>query len=165
MDRWTGARQARGRLTGRGQATSGFTLVEILAALLLLSVGVTGVMGVLASGIQTEQSGELVRDASRLALAVRDDLAHDGGLGAAHEPLPKPVRGATHPDFPFLSYDLDFEGDPELGPQVLVTVTVRWMERGDAMDDEYRFFMTREHSLARRIQTAIDRNAKKYQGK
>ena len=143
----------------------GFTLVEILAALLLLSVGVTGVMGVLASGIRTEQSGELIRDASRLALAVRDELAHDGRLGASHEPLPRAVEGASHPDYPFLTYSLAFEGDPELGPQVLVTITVQWMERGEAMDDEYRFFMSREHSLSRRIQTAIDKGARKYQGK
>jgi prepilin-type N-terminal cleavage/methylation domain-containing protein len=143
----------------------GFTLVEILAALLLLSVGVTGVMGVLASGIKTEQAGELIRDASRLALAVRDQLAHDGRLGAAHEPVPKGVSDGIHPDYPFLTYDLAFEADPELGSQVLVTITVKWLERGEAMDDEYRFFMSREHTLARRIQTARDKDARKYEGK
>ncbi len=150
---------------GRPRHSGGFTLVEILAALLLLSIGVTGVMGVLASGIATEQSGELIRDASRLALAVRDQLAHDGSLGAAHEPLPQAVEGASHPDYPFLTYSLAFEGDPDLGPQVLVTITVGWMERGEAVTDEYRFFMSRQYPLSRRIQMAIDEGAKKYQGK
>ena len=149
----------------RPVGSRGFTLIDILAALLLLSVGVTGVMGVLASGIRTEQSGELIRDASRLALAVRDQLAHDGRLGAAHEPLPKGISDGRHPDYPFLTYEVAFEGDPDLGSQVLVTITVKWLERGEAMDDEYRFFMSREYTLARRIQAAREKDARKYEGK
>ncbi|MEZ5989977.1 MAG: type II secretion system protein [Planctomycetota bacterium] len=143
----------------------GFTLVELMAALLILSVVVSTVIGVFSAGIRTEQGAELLRDASRLALAVREQMLHDGGLGAAYEPLPPSVRGASHPDFPYLVYDLDYEAAADLGPEVIVVVTVRWQQRGEEMNEVFRYPASRGLPLTRRIQRSLDEAPARYEGR
>ena len=69
-------RQAQAQEHAQAQAPGGFTLVEMLAAMMILAFGITTVLGVMSAGLATERNAELIRDASRLATAVREDLEH-----------------------------------------------------------------------------------------
>ena len=133
-------------------STSGFTLVELMAALMILVFGITAVIGGFSTGISTEQQGELVRDAARLANAVQEKLLNEGGLGLASEAVPDPVRGASLLDHRYLVYDLDYQEDRILEARLLVTLTVRWLRRGEAAREEFKFFLPRGRSLAQRIE-------------
>ncbi len=130
----------------------GFTLIEMLAAMLILSFGVTSMLGVFSAGLATEQSAELIRDSARLAQAVRERIEADGLLGDVGQAVPKPVRGATLPEFPGLSYDIDFNtSGPEGQSEVLVEVRVRWMRSGSGASETYRFPMPRGKPLYLRL--------------
>ncbi|MFQ5506903.1 MAG: prepilin-type N-terminal cleavage/methylation domain-containing protein [Planctomycetota bacterium] len=129
----------------------GFTLVEMLAALVILAFGITAILGVFSGGIRTEQSSELIRQASLLAERIQEELANEDRLGKPSEALPGPVRNRTHRDYPNLVYDLDYYSDGQASDRLIVRVTVHWLRRGEGMAEVYSFRMPRERPLSARI--------------
>ena len=55
-------------------------------------------------------------------------------------------------DYRYLVYDIDYEQDKDVESRVLVTVTVRWLRRGEGAQEEFKFFLPRGQSLAQRIE-------------
>ena len=59
----------------------GFTLIEMMAAMMILAFGVTTVFAVFSTGLATEEMASLVRDSARMVTTVRENLHQDGALG------------------------------------------------------------------------------------
>ncbi len=138
------------RVHSKGRS-GGFTLIEILIAMMILVFSVSTLLAGFMQGIATEQESELLRDASRLAAAVQEKLVSEDILGKDTANLPEPVRGAILPEFPGLSYDLDFEGGLFTGAPVYVTLRVIWLRRGEAMYETFRFPLPKGRPLPVRI--------------
>ncbi|HHI79080.1 MAG TPA: prepilin-type N-terminal cleavage/methylation domain-containing protein [Planctomycetes bacterium] len=138
-------------------AEGGFTLLEILAALLILALGVTTALGVFARGLGIEQGSELIHDSARLATLVQERYRNEGILGRVGEALPPPVQDALEPGFPGMKYDLRVEADPESASRVFLDLRVRWLRGGEEVGERYRFPMRRALPLSARIRALKER--------
>ncbi|MCB9890643.1 MAG: prepilin-type N-terminal cleavage/methylation domain-containing protein [Planctomycetes bacterium] len=137
---------------------AGFTLVEILAAMLILAFGVTTVLGVMSSGLATEHNSELIRDAARLATVVREELEH-GSLMPQDGQAPVPIVGGRVAEFPDMQYDLAFDPvERESTQEIACTVTVRWLRGGSDVSETFRFPLPRSRALYLRIRDEIERS-------
>ncbi|MCA8971222.1 MAG: prepilin-type N-terminal cleavage/methylation domain-containing protein [Planctomycetes bacterium] len=137
---------------------AGFTLVEILAAMLILAFGVTTVLGVMSSGLATEHNSELIRDAARLATVVREELEH-GSLMPQDGQAPVPVVGGRVAEFPDMQYDLAFEPvERESTQDIACAVTVRWLRGGSDVSETFRFPLPRSRALYLRIRDEVERS-------
>lgn len=136
---------------------TGFTLVEMLAAMMILSFGITTVLGVMSSGLATERNAELIRDASRLATAVREDLEH-GRMQVEDEGVLQDVIGGRFPDFPDLQYDLRFE-EIDLDGRIdyVCKIRVRWLRGGSDVAEDFEFPFPRAKALYLRIRDEVQR--------
>lgn len=140
-----------------GRNEGGFTLVEILAAMLILAFGATTVIGVMSSGLATEHNSELVRDAARLASAVREELEH-GRLMPRDGQALQAVEGGRLSDFPDLQYDLSYETIEREGSEdIACKVTIRWLRGGSDVFETFRFPLPRTRALYLRIRDEIER--------
>ncbi len=133
---------------------AGFTLLEILAALMILALGVTTALGVFARGLSIEQGAELVHDSGRLASLVQERYRNEGILGKVGQALPPEVRGALEPGFPGMKYDLSVKVDPENASRVFLDLRVRWLRGGEEVGERYRFPMRRALPLSARIRAS-----------
>jgi len=139
-----------------GPHESGFTLIEMLAALMILAFGVTAVLGGFGSAIRTEQTSELVRGASLLVETVREELVNEDRLGKATDALPQGGTNLVHPDYPYLRYDLEYTADGETHEQMIAIVKVKWMRGGEEIAERYSFRVPRERPLWARISEELD---------
>ena len=138
-------------MVDRAAANRGFTLVEMLAAMMILAFGITAVFGVFSAGVATEQQAALIRDAARLVTAVSEELQHSDACGAIGDPCPQPVQGATNRSFPGITYDLEFTTDSSRPWEILVDIRVRWLRRGATMSETYRLPLRRGRPLHVRL--------------
>lgn len=146
--------------TGRSSHASGFTLVEMLAAMMILAFGITTVIGVLSSGLATEHNSELIRDASRLATAVREEMEH-GRLVPGEGQQLEPITGGRIEAFPDLQYDLSYEPCVREGREdVLCQVRVRWLRGGSDVSETFEFPLPKTRALYLRIREEIERSTR-----
>ena len=138
----------------RRRAEAGFTLLEILAALMILALGVTTALGGFARGLGIEQGAELIHDSSRLASLVQERYRNEGLLGKVGQALPPPIQGALEPGFPGMKYDLSVKADPENASRVFLDLQVRWLRGGEEVGERYRFPMRRALPLSARIRAS-----------
>lgn len=147
-------------MSGSARHEHGFTLIEMLAAMMILAFGLTTLLGVFSSGLATEQNAEILRDASRLATTVRESIEEQGLLGDVGAAVPDPIRDRRDPAFPGLAYDVDFEAVGEdASAEVFVTVTVRWLRGGAGVAETLRFPLPRGRPLYLRLRDATQRSA------
>ncbi|GEM_PF-2461148 len=147
------AERAKGKRKSE-QKEGGFTLLEILAALMILALGVTTALGVFARGLSIEQGSELIHDSSRLATLIQERYRNEGLLGKVGEALPPPVQGALEPGFSGMKYDLSVEADPQNASRVYLDLRVHWLRGGEEVGERYRFPMQRALPLSARIRAA-----------
>jgi prepilin-type N-terminal cleavage/methylation domain-containing protein len=138
----------------KGKGQGGFTLLEILAALMILSLGVTTALGVFARGLGIEQGAELIHDSARLASLIQERYRNEGLLGKVGKALPPPIKGALEPGFPGMKYDLSVKVDPENASRVFLDLQVRWLRGGEEVGERYRFPMRRALPLSARIRAS-----------
>ncbi len=132
-------RTSAGAAAPQGGPAAGFTLVEILVALGILLVGMTGVMALLSAGVALEKDGAdraesalLVRELLEQARADAAEAPEDGGPAAAAVPQPVPGR-------PGVSYTARFTaipGDPT-GRARVVVIEIQREVRGRVRSERY----------------------------
>jgi type II secretory pathway pseudopilin PulG len=129
----------------------GFTLVEILAALLILTFGVSALLGVFATGVVTERRADLGFQAAGLVAEVEADLrARIAGDDASDPPL-KELIDIPVPGRPGLRYSVRLVRNPEVPNEYLASIQIAWMEQGDARGQTFHRIVHRQESLSRRI--------------
>jgi prepilin-type N-terminal cleavage/methylation domain-containing protein len=154
------ARRARDRATGAG----GFTLVEVMMAMLILTFGVTSLLGLMTLGVSTRRSAEQLNRAvflvdEALQRVQEEVFATPPAEGDAPPPELAPVQVDQIPGAPGMSYSIRFtaaEGDPDV---VLARVDVRWREQGEVMAETFHRILRRHEPFARRV-SRIVRNPK-----
>lgn len=145
------------RAKGSSSRSEGFTLIEMLAAMMILAFGITTVLGVLSSGLATEHNSELIRDASRLATAVREEIEHGRLLPEEGRQL-EPIEGGRLPAFPDLKYDLTYETCVFDGREdVVCKVRVRWLRGGSDVSESFQFPLPKTRALYLRIRDELER--------
>ncbi len=104
---------------------SGFTLMEVLIALMILAVGLASVFALLGTGAQSHRRG--VRDAVVSAYAQTILAELESGVHPAIVAF-QSVKDQTHPGFPsFYKYDLEFKKTLDLNDNLMVAVlTIKW---------------------------------------
>jgi prepilin-type N-terminal cleavage/methylation domain-containing protein len=119
-----------------GNRQSGFTLIEILLAIGILSLGITAVLFMFTVGVQSHRRARDRTQAAMLADTVINQVSADlvgqtlpDYYGTDVDGNPQLVD-ARHADFPGLTYSVDFfpiyDSDLEIHDFYRVTVTVRW---------------------------------------
>ncbi len=106
-------------MTGVRRARAGFTLVEILVALVILAFGLAAILTLFSQATRTHKRSVDATAVAALAQAVLADAQADLDAGAA----PKPVQGQTFPGFSAeYRYDLEFTALGGPGYEVRVVV-------------------------------------------
>ncbi len=129
---------------------AGFTLVECLAALIILAIGLFGVFTIFVAGVATHKKGMDQTTAGSLGQKVLAELEANlddnylkqlSGLAAKRNPrAPRSFRrqlelkDMTDPRFPSLyKYDLVLRPlDPRTRESYAVTLRIKWTEGGEA---------------------------------
>ena len=112
------------------RGSHGFTLVEVLVALVLLSVGVLGALGVVAA---LERQLWRTRARSRAATAMQSRIAELRSIAARTDPACLDLQSGTagQPPGPLESWVVTADGG---GTARRVHASVRFTGRGDVTD-------------------------------
>ena len=119
-----------GVLGGRSRSAfrvgPGFTLVELLIAVALLSTAMMGIMAVFAAAANSHRAGvdgtEAAIIASSVVAEARTVFREAGML--------TPAEGLKWPGRPRYSYDIEYVPLDKAGDELLMRVVVRWSVRG-----------------------------------
>lgn len=139
----------------RAAGESGFTLAEMLAALLILLVGVTALLATLSSSIAQRRTTDARHEAAalcehalhRLRQEVRPKPGGDSLLDLELPPLvDQPAEG-----FPGMTWSAKVESDPDRLDLWLVRISVQWLEVGEVMTEEFLRVLPRQLPLAVRV--------------
>lgn len=107
-------------------ARAGFTLIEVLIAVAILSLGMMGVLAVFAAATESHRravdGAEAAMIATSLAAEARARFREPGCL--------VPVTDAAVPQRPRYRYDIEYIPLDADGDEVLMQIRVRWAERG-----------------------------------
>lgn len=119
------------------RARTGFTFIEVLTILLVISVGLFGVVGLVAYGMRTASRAQGESIAMATAVSIADDP----------QPLLDP---ATAADWTYAPYDFDAAGDVEsLATGYVNGLFVRRRESSTAADVAARASAAPRHVYAR----------------
>lgn len=148
------------RSPGNGRPDAGFTLLELLIAMAILTFGITTLLGVLSVGVGTRRTAEMRGRAVVLADRILHDLQRST---LAEHPIP------TDPDwvaedlaiesevvevidgFPGMRYTASYTTDQARPDLVLVTVRVAWNEQGEEQGVELKRILPRQVPFSRRV--------------
>lgn len=140
-------------------STAGFTLLELLVAMGILTLGVTTLLGVMTVGVDSRRSAEMRARAVTLAGRILQDVQR-GHL--AEHPLPEEYRDPGELAIPRLvveevdgepklRYTVDFASAEERADLVLVTVRVAWLEQGAEQGVALQRLLPRQVPFAQRV--------------
>ncbi len=141
---------------------AGFTLIEMMMALAILTFGLSSLIGVLSVGVGTRRDAEMRSRATMLAGQVfqtvqRDIISNNvvssfvSGDEDEQDSEIEAVDVDDIFDFPGLKYRVEFKTDPENPKLVLVTVRVSWLEQGENVGHEFQRVMVREKMFSQRV--------------
>ncbi len=125
----------KGESTPRSSGRSGFSLLEILVALMILAVGLTSVFLMFAQGVNTQAKSVNRMEAARLAQSVFAEIQQkleDTGN------LPDVIENKTHESFDD-RYKYDVRFSPLQGSEdaVAVMIIVHWEHRGERVEETF----------------------------
>jgi len=141
----------------------GFTLLEMLAAMAILAIGITSLLGALSAGLSTRRSAEQRNRAALLADQVIVELRTRGlaTLGEAGEAdvgdeeiAPIIVTGIE--GYPGMKYSVRFVTDPEHSDLILARIRISWMHQGDDVGVEFLRLLPRSPTLSQRVEKRIE---------
>jgi prepilin-type N-terminal cleavage/methylation domain-containing protein len=136
--------------------SGGFTLAEMLAALTILLLGVTALLGALAQSVgqrrSTDARHELVALCEHAMLRVANEAVRrpDG----SESPLDLefvPLLDQPAPAFPTMTWSATATADPDRPELWLVRLAVRWLEAGEAVEEVFLRVLPRQLPLAARV--------------
>jgi prepilin-type N-terminal cleavage/methylation domain-containing protein len=139
----------------------GFTLAEMLAALGILLLGVTALLGALTATVAQRRTTDARLEAVALceqalhrvqqeAVRRRTDADSDLDLELA------PLADQTAPGFPGMTWSATAVVDDERPDVWLVRLQVRWLEEGDAVVEEFLRVLPRQLPLGQRVRRFRD---------
>ena len=117
----------------------GFTLIEILAAFLVLSLGMGAILGFLSSTLARERAA-VMRTRIAGALPVVEELV---GERVREEGKLRDVVDQEIPGFPSLRWSASFREIPDWPGEVLAWIVLTWQEGGDARKESVVEFFSR----------------------
>jgi len=143
----------------RSDTEGGFTLLEVLIALGIMTFGLTALIGALSLAVGTRRGAEMRVRASLLADQVMQRVENE--VLAAH-PVPSEwqepqdlaidgVSGSSVDGFPGMGYRLAFVTSPERPDLVLVELRVAWREEGTDEGETFVKILPRSVPMARRV--------------
>ncbi|MBK8978075.1 MAG: prepilin-type N-terminal cleavage/methylation domain-containing protein [Planctomycetes bacterium] len=140
----------------RGQA--GFTLLELMLAMGILTFGITAVLGVLSVGVDSRRTAEMRGRAVVLAERIVQEVER---ATLAEHPLPDefvdedlaiPTLVVEEVDgFPGMRYSVEFVTDPTRPDLVLLKIRVAWLEQGADQGVELRRIVPRQVPFSLRV--------------
>ncbi|MDY6833546.1 MAG: prepilin-type N-terminal cleavage/methylation domain-containing protein [Chloroflexota bacterium] len=121
----------------RTRKEDGFTLLEVLVAMAILSIGLLGLLGMTIHAMHSNAYSEDYIIANNLIIERAEDLRRTGfsNLTIGGPPTPGYSDSTTHPKTPGLTFNREWTiaADPYV-PDLLmtVTITVTWQRNADS---------------------------------
>jgi Tfp pilus assembly protein PilV len=138
-------------------AAAGFTLAEMLAALGILLLGVTALLGALTASIAQRRTTDARLEAAALCEhAVHRIRAEATQAGADLDLHLVALDDQTAPGFQGMTWSAEATVDIERPDVWLVTLQVRWLEQGETVIEQFRRVLPRELPFGRRVQAFRD---------
>jgi prepilin-type N-terminal cleavage/methylation domain-containing protein len=106
---------------------SGFTFLEVVVSLAVMSVGIVAVLEAFSAASRLSLQDEYITTATHLAISKMEEVEKETAITAGAQ------EGDFGDDFPDFRWTLDIEDSPISGLET-VTVTVKWEAAG--RDDE-----------------------------
>jgi prepilin-type N-terminal cleavage/methylation domain-containing protein len=136
------------------QRQQGFTLLEMMVALAILLIGFLSLLTAMSAGAGLRRGADARVEASLLAEEVLHRLRTESFATAdgssVLETEPKELQGSAE-NFAGMRWAATFHKAEERPDLVLATVTVRWMEEGDFVQQEFSALLPRQEPLAARV--------------
>ena len=136
---------------------SGFTILEMLVALGILTTGLTAVLSLFAVGVQTRRGAEAQARAADVAERVFFEIEQkafaadpENDLLVFDAPLPEPVWTPIE-DFTGMAWQVEYSVEPDRPDLVLAKLDIRWAEEGEFVRQIYRRLLVRREPLTARI--------------
>lgn len=138
---------------------SGFTLIEVLVALGVMTFGLTVLLGAMSFAVGTRRGAEMRARAASLAESVMHDV--EQRLLPEH-PVPPdwedpkelaiaPAAAVGVPDQAGMTYSIQYSTAGEQPDLVLVTVRVQWRDDGEEDGEVFTRVLPRGAPLALRV--------------
>lgn len=143
---------------------AGFTLAEMLAALGILLVGVTALIGALSSAAGQRRTTDARHEAAALCEQILHRLQHEAIRQRADAETLLDLEVATledqrAPGFPGMSWSVTPVLTDERPDVWLLRIRVRWLEEGDDVSEEFLRILPRQLPLGQRVRLARDEPA------
>jgi len=118
----------------------GFTLVELLVAVFIFSVGI---VGVLALFVGAAQSSRIAAEETEAALVAHSIVAELRSEVEAGRKITN-VINVRHPDFPKFHYSVDAVALDKTGREFFVEITITVKRRSRAYNEKFRTIIVRK---------------------
>lgn len=143
------------RRGGRGDCR-GFTLAEMLAALTILLLGVTALLGALAQSVGQRRSTDARHELIALCEHAMHRVTNEAVRAPAGSESPLdlefvPMRDQPAPAFPTMTWSATATADPDRPELWLVRLAVRWLEAGEPVEEVFLRVLPRQLPLATRV--------------
>ncbi len=140
----------------RGSAAAGFTLAEMLAALTILLLGVTALLGALAQSVGQRRSTDARHELVALCEHAVHRIQHEAVRAPAGSESPLelefvPMIDQVVPGFATMTWSATATLDPERPTLWLVKLAVRWLEAGEPVEEVFWRVLPRQLPLAARV--------------
>ncbi|MFA5794382.1 MAG: prepilin-type N-terminal cleavage/methylation domain-containing protein [Candidatus Brocadiia bacterium] len=110
----------------------GFTLLEILVSLMILSIGLASVFGLFGAGARSYRRSINDITVSQMAQTIFTELTNKEDL------RPEDLSNQVHPAFPAIyKYDLIFQEINDLPDKTILVIL--WIKKNDGRDGEEEF--------------------------
>lgn len=143
-------------LDGAVRAQRGFTLAEMLVALMILLLGVTSLLGALSSSVAQRRTTDARHELTALCEAAILRVQNEAVRAPDGNPSPLqlefvPLVDQQTPGFPGMTWSASATVDETRPTLWLVRLTVKWMETGENTSAEFLRVIPRQLPLRDRV--------------
>jgi len=122
------------------ERSDGFTLVELLVAVFIFSVGIVGVLALFVSAAHSSRIATEETEAAFAANCIVSELRSEVEAGRKITN----VINARHPDFPKFRYSVEVVALDSSGREFYVEITLTVKRRSKAYDEKFRTIIVRK---------------------
>jgi len=144
-----------------GGPRGGFTLIEVVLAMLVLLIGMTAILGLLSFGAALSRTASLRSGAAGAIDAVVADLEESlfplqlDELGDEVAGEPRDVNEHEIPGYPGLVYTTKSTSNPENPLEYKVEVEMKWAVGGTTRSKRFTTLLLREVPFGERLRARI----------